>query len=531
MDKTVCAVLLDTVSIQEYVFSSNRLKENLGASCIVKRIFKEDLINALMKTFDNNDYIDEWEINPDRILLLDNLNIDYEIGFSGGGKALLFFKNKEAGKLFIKAWTNGLIRNAPGLQTAVSIMEKFHLENKFSEDLEALFMQLVVNKNCYFPSVSFEGQGITRVCSLSGKTVQVYREFPDSKPLYISIEAAARLEAAQDEEKQMEEQYESEIYKHNMAFSSRLDELGQIKGRENHIAVVHIDGNGMGERFTRCKDLVSYRRLSLMMRKTVDEAFRSLLEYVRHDLMPELGREQNDFKIYKDKKERELLPLRPIIIAGDDVTFVTEGRLGIHLAEKMIEFWTQHRDFADIDFDFSACAGVAIIKTKYPFYRGYKMAEELCGIAKKQAREKQGTSWLDYHVANDSPLTSIESLKKQDEGKDLQLHFSPYLLTDDEGEKSFSAFKKGMQEMCDEKKWPQSKIKQFRTALSHGETETKRFVQQLQARKRYLPFYDGNYGREGHCNGKTPYADMINILEYYPQFLLKGGIQLVKNGH
>ena len=524
MDKTVCAVLLDTVSIQKYVFSSNRLKENLGASCIVKRIFEEDLKNALMKIFDNNDYINEWEINPDRILLLENLNIDYEIGFSGGGKALLFFKNKELGKLFVKAWTSELIRNAPGLQTAVSIMDDFHLKNKFSEDLEALFTQLVVNKNYYFPSVSFEGQGITRVCTLSGKTVQVYKEFLDSKPLYISIEAAARLEAALDEEKKIEEHYKNEIYKHNMAFSSRLDELGQIKSRENHIAVVHIDGNGMGERFTKCKDLVSYRRLSLIMRKTVDDAFRLLLEYVRHDLMPELRKTQNEFAISTGKQECELLPLRPIIIAGDDVTFVTEGRLGIHLAEKMIEFWTRHRDFADVDFDFSACAGVAIIKTKYPFYRGYEMAKELCSIAKRQARNKQGTSWLDYHIVNDSPLTSIESLKKQDEGKDLQLHFSPYMLTDDEGEKSFTALKKGMQEMCDEEKWPQSKIKQFRSALSHGKTETDRFVQQLQARKRYLPFYDGNYGREGHCNDKTPYADMINLLEYYPKFLLKGGI-------
>jgi len=36
----IVAVLIDTVSIQKYVYSGNRLKENIGASKIVKDIYK-----------------------------------------------------------------------------------------------------------------------------------------------------------------------------------------------------------------------------------------------------------------------------------------------------------------------------------------------------------------------------------------------------------------------------------------------------------------------------------------------------------
>jgi len=33
------AVLIDTASIQEYIFMSNKLKENVGASFLVERVF------------------------------------------------------------------------------------------------------------------------------------------------------------------------------------------------------------------------------------------------------------------------------------------------------------------------------------------------------------------------------------------------------------------------------------------------------------------------------------------------------------
>lgn len=37
--KTCCAVLMDTISIRKYVFASNILRDNLGASHIVKSLF------------------------------------------------------------------------------------------------------------------------------------------------------------------------------------------------------------------------------------------------------------------------------------------------------------------------------------------------------------------------------------------------------------------------------------------------------------------------------------------------------------
>jgi hypothetical protein len=43
----LAAVIIDTVSIQSYIFSSNKLKENVGASYLVKKIYEESGSNSV----------------------------------------------------------------------------------------------------------------------------------------------------------------------------------------------------------------------------------------------------------------------------------------------------------------------------------------------------------------------------------------------------------------------------------------------------------------------------------------------------
>ena len=47
----VGAVLLDTRSIQKYVFGCNELKTNVGASYIVDKIFEEIMCGKVLKEY------------------------------------------------------------------------------------------------------------------------------------------------------------------------------------------------------------------------------------------------------------------------------------------------------------------------------------------------------------------------------------------------------------------------------------------------------------------------------------------------
>ena len=89
-------------------------------------------------------------------------------------------------------------------------------------------------------------------------------------------------------------------------------------------------------------------------------------------------------------------PVRPLIFGGDDLTLVCDGRLGLALAAVYLKAFHTHTtsefsrlDFPDRDKKISdelkkpayACAGVAIVKTHYPFARAYKLSSALCDLS------------------------------------------------------------------------------------------------------------------------------------------------------
>ena len=84
METSCTAVLVDTVSIQQYIFSSNRLKENLGASHIIENeLFGIVLKNAITKV--NGDIIDmdHWVTGEDQELPVFPDNCKVAIGYIG----------------------------------------------------------------------------------------------------------------------------------------------------------------------------------------------------------------------------------------------------------------------------------------------------------------------------------------------------------------------------------------------------------------------------------------------------------------
>jgi hypothetical protein len=141
------AVLIDTVSIQEYVYSSNKLKENIGASFLVKKIYDDVLKEALKQTFGKDININEWR-KPKEIKIAQG-NDEVEIGYIGGGNALVLFKDKDKTLEFIKNYTKFLLIKTPGLRTAFGVSHDFDLSN-FENSMKNLHENLREIKIQYF---------------------------------------------------------------------------------------------------------------------------------------------------------------------------------------------------------------------------------------------------------------------------------------------------------------------------------------------------------------------------------------------
>ncbi len=504
----VCAVLIDSVSIQKYVFGSNKLKENLGASYLVQEIYSSLLSKAVSGIFPDLKFdINDWK---------DIQNQPFEVGYIGGGNALLFFKEENKAKEFIKEWTKLLLLETPGIKTAVAYKE-FVLE-KFKDSLQELFKLLRNNKAKYIPQTVLPRHGITAECSRSGYSMEVWNHGEEK---YISSVTNAKIEGSVMAKKELLNEFK-DLLGEDFTFTDDLEELGQIKEQDSHIAIVHIDGNGMGKRFQACNSLEEIRRLSLSVNKATKNAFRELLGEIISDF------HNIDSEVAISKRDNKtILPIRPIILGGDDITFVSDGKLGIYFAKLFMEAF--EKEEASDNKPLSSCAGIAITKTKFPFYRGYELAEQLCSNAKKKRHnEKDDGSWLDFHMAYGGFSGTLKEIRdshyKSDRG---DLLFRPYRLHTKE-EYDFDSLINNTAKL---KKFPRLKIKELREVLTEGEESARKFVIEQKYRERNLPDFSGRNDKfslyissKGEKNKeimKTPYFDMIEIMEFYPSFLLK----------
>ncbi|MGE5558340.1 MAG: hypothetical protein ACM3WV_06965 [Bacillota bacterium] len=509
----VTAVLIDTVAIQRYVFDGNKLKENIGASNNVRDIYRDRLQICIKDVIGSKVSFNAWLEHPEIVHIIEPGAV-FEVGYIGGGNALLFFKEKNQAEAFVQLWTKKLLVEIPGIQVAVALDEKFDIEC-FAESLERLFNLLSINKNRFFPQTILPKHGITADCPLSGLSAENFFLLDDEER-YISSVAYAKLRS---ESKAVEEWLDEDDRK-RYTFTDNINLVGQAAGKD-YIAIVHIDGNDMGERFKKCRTLTEIRLLSGKVNKIMDTTFIRLV----HNIVERMQFFLNDkygFKI-SESDEKKVLPIRPILIAGDDITFVTDGRLGVPLAEQYLQLLVEIGKC-----EFSACAGVAITKTKYPFYMGYQLAEALCANAKQEARKNPGTSWLDFHLAYGGFSGSLKDIRVEKYSiRDGRLNYGPYLVTvDGNHEKSIQHLKEGIKKFSNTEQWPRSKVKELRKVLTLGRESAEQFINERKSKNCFLPEIPGKgYHVKGFENNVTPYFEMIELSEFYPIGLMddKGG--------
>ncbi|MGB9678251.1 MAG: Cas10/Cmr2 second palm domain-containing protein, partial [Candidatus Ratteibacteria bacterium] len=419
-------------------------------------------------------------------------------GYIGGGNALVLFKDKDKATEFIKNYTKLLLVKVPGLKTAFGIIHDFDLDN-FKNSMKNLHENLRENKNKYFPNVTLPKYGFTLDCPRTNESAENFKDperaesfnEQDAKIKYISSVACTKLKSletklkssdkAKDEMIDKKTKDIKDILNDKYTLTNDIEKLGQQEGKD-YIAVVHIDGNKMGERFSKCESLSEYRKLSVGVKNATKNTFKKMIKILIEQIEKNkaFDLENGEFKLSKENG-KTILPIRPIVLGGDDITFISDGRLGVWLAEIFInEFIKQSINNESL----SACGGVSIVKTKYPFYRAYKLAEDLTDKAKKESREKEG-SYIDFFISSSGWSGSLEDiLNKHLSTVNGNLHFGPYRVDKTEEEKSLKNLKNIVKAF---KKIPKNKVMKLREMLFEDEKIAKSFVKELEANKIKLP--------------------------------------------
>ena len=112
MARELTAILLETRSIQKYVFGCNQLKTNTGASFLVDNIFT----GVMQEVLQNNGLkmpVRDWR-DIEGVEIAANEELEAEIAFIGGGNMLILLrKDEEYCKNIVRQWSREVLLRAP----------------------------------------------------------------------------------------------------------------------------------------------------------------------------------------------------------------------------------------------------------------------------------------------------------------------------------------------------------------------------------------------------------------------------------
>ncbi len=554
------AILFDTRSIQRYIYSGNKLRTNIGASYLVDTVYDEVLFPLLEARFGKQGVdMESWRKGEK----LESLPADVRcmVGSNGGGNLMLLMhdsvENSEL-KDIVAEFSRELLVKRPGLHIGAAFDEQMRLDDAkgFQEDLDRLYKKLKENQMTVFPEVNVAYTGLTLSCPVNGEAANYLDEKGKVQPggskelHFFSQEAACKSMAADGATKNLKALYPAISDKYD--FPTLLDQLGQ-RSQENYISIVHIDGNNMGAKFRACADQAARSRLSEDMRRKTEGCFGKLLEsidaeYNTYRDFLDVGEE------YAEKGGKPLLPIRPLILGGDDVTFVCPAKLALRFTKRFIEYMMQEDSVKGLESGdakkVDCCAGIAILKTSYPFFRGYQLAEQLCDEAKKVMRSQKtesdkpcaATSWLDFAILHGEQAPTLNEIRNQEyRGARGNMHFGPYQVGHDLGDpikerrfdienliEAVHQLQRGSKPGAKGTVMAMNKIKKLRSVLQHGKHEAQEFLMQLKQQDpvQSLPDIpewavfadeDNAMWSGGNSNCRTPYVDAIEMMDFIPE--------------
>ena len=527
------ALLFDTRSIQKYIFSSSRLKTQIGASYLVDRVFDDVLLPVIREVCGAAELDDAtWRevVSPDWTAMPQKARVAY----IGGGNAMILLRADagEAAAEIVRRFSKELLVRCPGLQTGAAI-GTVDLASDGSwppktANRTALIQKLKEQQNTAFPLTTIPYTGLTLAADGADETATSY---DTSRERYIAESEAAKLRVSMPNpeggarqpakaEKALLEKLTSVLtdeeksrFMENAVFPSELDKLGQ-KETENYIAVVHIDGNNMGRKFADLATLSAYKNKSQEIRTATIRAFAELVLSMKEDSFPFLAQR-------KDAEGKRYLPVRPLILGGDDMTFVCAAKVAFDCTEFIMK--------SLLAKGVDTCAGVAILPTAYPFFRGYEIAEQLCDSAKgrmrKLANEREGlreeaSCWIDFLRLHGEQAPTLAEIRRQEYRAALgSLHFGPYRI-DGESHYAFARLRELAEGLS--KSLPSSKLKDLRAVLQHGEHEAEKYLEQIRHDGYALPqpagweAYAAHLWQEHSGRMRTPFVEAIELSEFLP---------------
>ena len=460
-------VMVQTNNNQPFIFSSPRLREQIGAS------FEITLLSRWVKE------------EAEKLLKQKPLPTSFWVSDSSG-KVIVRFREtdgnpKDLAKQLIREVTLRALTDAPGLDVTGVFIEASSntVDADDLQELDRVFLEYSLNRRpaaARFPQFPFLERGSESALPASAslgalefsqESLQAYN-FDESSPLSLpsrvkrAFASTSRKQQVDDvkerlakQGKELKQEPQLDPTKLAAAFQDG-EEFENAKNMLSSVGVVHIDGNGVG---AIMRDLgCAHRAVQKVGVSTIsDEETTEESKGLQSFIMEVNRRLDNVVKdaialswyYVQELTPDTVVPIVPVLVGGDDVTVYTDGRYAIPFAEAYIHHYERltkdddllsvlaivaggkkadapERDHFEID-DYiiqnpgplTASAGVAIVGRNFPFHIAYDLAEELVSQGKKLGK-KPGTvpcSTIDFHVLRDATVLDPDDTLDEYKGR------------------------------------------------------------------------------------------------------------------
>ncbi len=507
-------VMLQTNSNQPFIFSSPRLREQIGASFEITLLSRwvAEVAQGLVR-----------KNRPGKNKRRTNFWVS-----DSSGKVIVRFTEKEGepgdlAKKLITRVTRRALTDAPGLDvTGVFIETSSGPVNPADlERLDREFSEYSLNRrpaSARFPQLPFlqraEESALPSSTRLTDKDEGNIREYAKDLgvPLLVDREEQIPTQTGKDKDRSLslpsrvkrawsrsarrlqlkdviecqdstlsEEEVRDRIANLNedpflleKAFQQTPDEDDAEKEVPElaSVGIIHIDGNGvgaimrdLGEAFKKTNNTLDRLAKALYLRKPnpCGKKPPRVRPYGRKPPRFQWFVMEVNYRLdgvvkaavaaaWKDIEDyalgRQVPPVVPVLVGGDDVTVYTDGRYAIPFAEAYIRHYEcltgkddLLRELAVIagapePGSLTASAGVAIVGRNFPFHIAYDLAEGLVSRGKKLGKKPGASpcSTIDFHVLRDTTVLDPEDTLNEYEGRTqrpfLVGHYAPERIGD-----------------------------------------------------------------------------------------------------
>lgn len=387
--------------IQGFIFETNKLREIVGASELVEQICTIMFEDSVSK------------YNKDNLILGAAGNIKY------------IFDNERDCQNLVHSFPKKVMTEATGITISQAVVSfQGGLKKEYIESLEE---KLRIQRN---KPIVQHGLGlmITERARKTGKSGVKWKKNEG----VIDLGQKNKNSKSEDAKNSLLDKIMGKG--HNLSDKSFPFDINDIVERKDRewIAVVHADGNNLGKIIIKMADELPEEH--------TQAAFRTFSERLEEATIQAASDAFYDTVYHKTSI---ILPIRPVVLGGDDLTVIIRGDLAMDFTEKFLQKFEEYTEEKFSDFgekfglnDFNgrltACAGIAFIKPNYPFHYGVRLSEELCDNAKKTAKRIDGKitpSCVSFHKVQASFVESFDDIiKKELTANNIFFNFGPYFL-------------------------------------------------------------------------------------------------------